>query len=237
MADVIGLHGRRVLVTGAASGIGRAAATAFLGAGARVVGIDIALAAQPIECVVADLADEVDADAAVERVAARLSGLDVVVNCAGIEIDAPLATTDLTAFDRMVAVNLRAPIVVARAALRHLSEGSSIINIASELAYLGRANASGYCATKGAVISLTRAWARELAPRIRVNAVAPGPIDTPLLGFERMDPALRTLETSNPMGRIGRAEEVSGAILFLASPAAAFITGQCIGVDGGAAMH
>ncbi len=96
---------------------------------------------------------------------------------------------------------------------------------------------SAYCATKGAVLAFTRSWARELAPRIRVNAIAPGPTDTPLLGFDAMTREQRALETANPLGRIARAEEIANAILFLAGPGASFVTGQCISVDGGAAMH
>jgi len=118
-----------------------------------------------------------------------------------------------------------------------MPEGGRIINLASELAYLGRAGASGYCATKGAILSMTRSWARELGPRILVNAVAPGPIDTPLLHFHELPPEIQALEITNPLGRIGRPEEVAAAILFLAGPGASFMTGQCIGVDGGAAMR
>ncbi len=111
--------------------------------------------------------------------AEKLGGIDIIVNSAGIEIPAALADLDMAVFDRMYAVNVRGTAQVVQAALPHLSDGARIVNLASELAYLGRAGSSAYCATKGAVLSMTRAWARELAPRIIVNAVAPGPIDTP----------------------------------------------------------
>jgi 3-oxoacyl-[acyl-carrier protein] reductase len=126
---------------------------------------------------------------------------------------------------------------MTQAALPKIPEGGRIINVASELAYLGRAGASVYAATKGAILSLTRSWARELAPDILVNAVAPGPVDTPLLGWDAMNAEQRALETLNPLGRIGRPEEIAAVIAFLASDRASFITGQCLSADGGSAMH
>jgi 3-oxoacyl-[acyl-carrier protein] reductase len=227
----------RILVTGAASGIGLATVRAFAAAGAQVIGLDIAPPPPDIACIKADLSDLAAIEQAVAEAAMRLGGIDCLVNSAGVEHDATLAQLDVAAFDKMLAINLRGPVLVTRASLPHFADGGSIINIASELGFLGRAGASGYCATKGAIITLTRSWARELGPRLRVNAVAPGPIDTPLLNFAGMSQGLQQTEISNPLGRIGKPEEVAAMILFLAGSGASFITGQCFSVDGGAAMH
>jgi 3-oxoacyl-[acyl-carrier protein] reductase len=105
--------------------------------------------------------------------------------------------------------------------------------VASELAYRGRRNAAVYVATKTALLGLTRSWARELAPDILVNAVAPGPTDTPLLGFGAMTPAQRALELANPLGRRARSDEIAAAIVYLVGPGATFVTGHCLGVRAG----
>lgn len=225
---------RSALVTGAARGIGRAAVEALRADGLEVFGLDLA-AGDGIFA--ADVSDAASVAAAVSRIAERAGRIDVLVNNAGILLEAPLAELALDDLDRMLAVNIRGPFVVTQAVLPLMPGGSCIVNLASELAYLGRAGASAYAATKGAVLSMTRSWARELAPRIRVNAVAPGPVDTPLLGFARMSAGEQAVETANPMGRIGTPEEIAAVIAFLAGPGAAFVTGQCFSADGGAAMH
>jgi 3-oxoacyl-[acyl-carrier protein] reductase len=230
------LAGKRALVTGAASGIGRATALALQEAGARVIGFDLSASEKEFPVLRCDLAIESEIITTVKQGTAMLGGYDILVNNAGILNEVPLGSVTSAHIDKMFAVNVRSAILVAREVLPYLPEGGRIINIASELAYLGRAGASVYCATKSAILGLTRAWARELSPRILVNAVAPGPTDTPLLAFDAMTDEQKALETMNPMQRIGRPEEVAAAVVFLAGPTATFFTGQCLGANGGAAM-
>ncbi len=231
------LAGKRALVTGAASGIGRAAIDALADAGAAVVGLDLQPSPDGRHAFVrVDLRNETEIIAAVAQAVRQLGGLDILVNNAGLEKEAPLQRITAADIDLHFAVNVRGAILVAREALKAFGDHARIINLASELAYLGRQNASVYVATKCAMIGLTRSWARELAPRVLVNAVAPGPTDTPLLAFSKMTVEQQALELINPLGRIGRPEEIAAVIVFLAGPGATFITGQCIGVNGGAAM-
>ena len=230
------LAGKKAIVTGAASGIGRASALALKDAGADVVGLDLAASDNEFPILACDVTREADVVKAVAAAVERLGGCDILLNNAGILQEVPLAQVTSDHIDRMLAVNIKGFILVAREVLPHLPEGGRIINIASELAYLGRQGASVYCATKAAVLGLTRAWARELSPRILVNAVAPGPTDTPLLAYDSMTAEQKALENNNPMGRIGKPEEVAAAVVFLAGPTATFFTGQCLGANGGAAM-
>lgn len=232
----------RALVTGAASGIGRAVALALQQQGVQVIGLDIKVSpALEYPLIRMDLCDEQQIISAVAEAAEQLQGLNLLVNAAGIEIAEPLAALQVESLDRMYQVNVRGLMLVTREALKVMPRSGDdafrVINIASELGYLGRGGASGYCATKAAVIALTRSWAREWGPLARVNAVAPGPVDTELLGYARLSAEERALECQNPLERIGQPEEVAAVVSFLSSEGAGFITGQCYNVDGGAAMH
>lgn len=227
---------RTAVVTGGASGIGAAIVDRLLRDGLRVVVLD-RVEPRAGEWVQVDLvrADRIaEAGRAVAGLAPRV---DVLVNNAGVLIESALADQPLAELDLMLAVNLRAPFLVTQSLLPLMGDGGRIINLASELGYLGRQNLSAYAATKGGVLTMTRSWARELAPRILVNAVAPGPVETPLLGFDRMTPEQQALESANPLGRIGQPEEIAAVVSFLTHPETGFITGQCYSVDGGAAMH
>ncbi|MEM8868855.1 MAG: SDR family NAD(P)-dependent oxidoreductase [Pseudomonadota bacterium] len=234
------LAGQRALVTGAASGIGAAVALTLAQNGAEVICADQADAQATVAatgrgtCATVDVSD----GASVAALFEGIGTLDCVVHAAGILVEGPTLTMSAEAFDRQIAVNLRGTFLVAQAALAIMSRQRSgrLILIASELAHQGRAGAAAYCASKAGVIGLTRALAREFAPDILVNAVAPGPTDTPMLSVETLSPAALALETQNPLGRIGTPEEIAAAVHFLASPGASFMTGQTLCPSGGAVM-
>lgn len=226
------LRGRHALVTGAASGIGKASADALEAAGAKVTRADLTAGAG-LHAV--DVSDE----ASVAALYAGIAAPDIVVNAAGILIECPSVGSDIAAFDKQIAVNLRGSFLIARGALASMQTASRtgrIIFIASELAHLGRADFAGYCASKAGVIGLTRALAREAAPHVLVNAVAPGPTDTPMLSPDSMSAEALALETQNPLGRIAQPEEIAAVVVFLASDGASYMTGQTICPSGGAVM-
>jgi 3-oxoacyl-[acyl-carrier protein] reductase len=245
------LAGKSAIVTGAASGIGRAIAIALAQNGCSLFLIDraalekttavaeaIAASGGKAFATQADIADEAQVVAAITEATGRFPTLDILVNNAGILIEKPLLDTTAADFDAVLGVNLRGAFLVGRETLRQMARQQSgrIINIASELAYLGRANTSVYCASKGGIISMTRSWAREFAPDILVNAIAPGPTDTAMLEADSTAPETLEKETDIPLRRIAQPEEIASAAVFLAGPGATFITGQCISPNGGAVM-
>ena len=236
------LAGKRALVTGSAQGIGRAIADALLHAGASVAMLDkdgIPDAPADALTLEADVLNEIDVRNALAKVQKKWGGLDIVINNAGILLERGLLDCTLDDFDRVIGVNLRGTFLVGREAIRMMvdrGKGGRVINISSELAYLGREDFSLYCASKSGVLGLTRSWAREFAPNILVNAVAPGPTDTAMLDIESMSPEWREKETSIPLGRVAKPEEIAKVVTFLAGPDASFITGQCYQVNGGAVM-
>ena len=235
------LAGALAVVTGAASGIGAATVQELAAQGARVAGIDRRPCAVPDGglALTADVSSEAEVLAAFAALDAAGEVPDILVNCAGIIIERPLTRMTLEEFERIMRVNLRGCFLVAREAvirMRGAGRGGRVINIASELAHLGRADYSAYCASKAAVIGLTRSWARELAPDILVNAVAPGPVDTPMLSRENMSPEVVARESDLPLGRVGQPPEIASVIAFLAGPGASYVTGQTFGPNGGAVM-
>jgi 3-oxoacyl-[acyl-carrier protein] reductase len=246
-----GLEGRVGLVTGAATGIGRAIAVALASAGAKVA-INHVAARDAAEDAVGAIraaggtAISVEADVTsteavgrmVSTVEAVLGPIDLAVHNAGVIQEKPFLETTDADWEHVVGTDLRGVFVCCRAVLPGMvARGQGcIVNIASELGFLGRAGFAPYCAAKAGVIGLTRSLAREFAPRIRVNAIAPGPVDTAMLSLAAMSPETLERERDIPARRVGRPEEIASTAVFLASDAASFYYGQVLSPNGGAWM-
>jgi NAD(P)-dependent dehydrogenase (short-subunit alcohol dehydrogenase family) len=235
------LEGKVCVITGAAGGIGAATAAAFEREGASVVGVDLIDHSVGMLSLQADVADEESVASLYARVREELDRIDVLFNNAGISPvdDASVLDTSLEAWERVQAVNLRSVFLCCKHGIPHLlqSGGGSVINTASFVSLLGAATSQiSYTASKGGVLALSRELGVEFARRgVRVNALCPGPVDTPLLQeLYAKDPeqaARRMVHV--PMGRFAHAEEIGNAVLFLASDESSYVNATAFLVDGG----
>jgi len=244
------LDGRVALVTGAGRGLGAVASLALAQAGADVLLLSrtqsqleevqdkIVKSGGRARILVCDVTNSNQLRSAVDR----LERLDILINNAGMNIPEPFVEVSESHLDEMLALNVRAAFLVAQIAVRKMLEASDraatggvIINISSQMGHVGAERRTVYCMTKHAIEGLTKAMAVELAPdNIRVNAIAPTFLETPMTASFFADPKFRDWVMSRiPLGRIGRMEEIAGAIQFLASPAASLVTGTSLVIDGG----
>ena len=251
-SDLLGFDDTVVVVTGAANGIGEATARRFAQLGAHLVLVDIdeealerVTSSLPLaDAVAIDITAETAPAAIVDR-ARKLGSLDVLVNAAGIFPHHATLELPWDEWDAVMALNLRATFTLAQASAQLMvdQQRGSIVNVASASATQPRPGMAAYAASKGGIISLTRALARDLGPQVRVNAVSPGPI-TDTTGARRGLPsgdaaaaaAIAAYGDQLPLGRTGRADEVARLIVFLASEAASYITGEVVAIDGGRSL-
>lgn len=236
------LSGKVAVVTGAARGIGLATAQLLRARGARIVATDrseqvSALDADDVATFVGDAAEELVAVRTMDLAVDRFGRVDILVNNAGLTLNKPLVETSAADWDAILAVNGRGNFLHAREALKVMPDGGAIVAVASISSVVAFKTQAAYAASKGAIAQLTRVIAMEAGERgIRANAVLPGVIETDIMeGVIEGDgrAMLRSFGDQHPIGRIGQPEEVAEAIAFLASPAASFITGALVMVDGG----
>ena len=239
------LDGRRALVTGGASGIGEATCRALTAAGAAVTIVDLdrtraeLLAAQlaGASVLTVDIANEAAVNATLDQV----EPLDILVNNAGIGLVGSIEETAAADFDRLYRVNVAGTYLVTRALLpKLLASTGTVVNIGSVAGLVGLKRRFAYCATKGAVVAMTRQLAVEYAGRLRVNCICPGTVDTPFVeGYlekyhaHEKDKIRAELNLRQPVGRLGRPEEIANLVLYLCSDEAAFVTGSVVTIDGG----
>jgi len=239
-----GLKGKRVLVTGGASGIGQATAARFLEEGCAVCVVDRSVDAMEraaaempalMASIHADVSIFAQATGAVEEAIERMGSLDVLINNAGISIRHAFLDITPEEWNEVQGVNLSGVFYMAQASARHMvARGSGVIlNTASTAATTGYPHYADYTASKGGVVALTRAMALELAPTVRVNAVSPGYVLTPMQRAEYSDAMLEAVNRKIPFGRHGKPEEIAALFAFLASDDAAFATGYTYVMDGG----
>ncbi|TKJ29333.1 MAG: short-chain dehydrogenase [Chloroflexi bacterium B3_Chlor] len=247
------LHGRVALITGGASGIGRATALLFARQGAAVAVVDLDEVAGPAVVgamvdeggraifVPCDVTEAADCQHAVEQTVRDLGGLDVLLNAAGIIRRATVLETTEAEWDQVMAVNVKSVFLLSKYAIPVMAEsgGGVIVNVSSGWGLVGGPRAAAYCASKGAVVQLTKSMALDHGRQnIRVNCICPGDTDTPMLRDEARqlgEPMEQFLAEAaeRPLGRIGRPEDIAEGALYLASDASSFVTGTALVVDGG----
>ena len=244
-----GLEGKVVLVTGAGRGMGRAIAQRLVAEGARVAvtdvdeksAVEVADALDGAAGFRLDITDAAEVTSRVEEIVAALGPIDALVNNAGWDRMAPFLQTDEDLWEQLIDINLRGPIRMTKAVLPQMVERQSgrIVNISSDAGRVGSMGEAVYSACKAGIIGFGKTVAREVARHgITVNAICPGPTDTPLLESvaEGNDKVIDALKRAIPMRRLGLPEDIAGAVAFMVSDDAGFVTGQTLSVSGGLTM-